>query len=335
MQHDFGLSRGEAIDRLARDHAASTTAEQVSTALGSTFGGAWIDDQQRLIVAATDRAAFGQIRAAGAVPRLVANSEQQLDTVKVNLDRAATPSAEAVSSWYVDVTTNTVVVQALPGGETAAAEFVQASGVDAGSVRIEVSSEAPTTMYNIIGGDAYYMSSGGRCSVGFSVLPRGFVTAGHCGTVGTTTRGFNNAQQGVFQRSNFPGADAAYVATNTNWTVRPWVRQSSSQVYVVRGSQVAAIGATVCRSGSTTGWRCGSITHRNQTVNYPQGAVHGLTRTTACAQPGDSGGSFVAANGQAQGVTSGGSGNCTSGGITFFQPVNPMLSSYGLTLVTN
>jgi streptogrisin C len=63
--------------------------------------------------------------------------------------------------------------------------------------------------------------------------------------------------------------------------------------------------------------------------------VFGLTRTTACAEPGDSGGSFVAANGQAQGVTSGGSGNCTFGGVTFFQPLNPMLNSYNLSLVTN
>ena len=35
-----------------------------------------------------------------------------------------------------------------------------------------------------------------------------------------------------------------------------------------------------------------------------------------------------------QGVTSGGSGNCSSGGTTYFQPVNEILSVYGLTLVT-
>ena len=37
---------------------------------------------------------------------------------------------------------------------------------------------------------------------------------------------------------------------------------------------------------------------------------------------------------QAQGVTSGGSGNCTVGGTTYFQPVNEILSAYGLSLVT-
>jgi streptogrisin C len=72
----------------------------------------------------------------------------------------------------------------------------------------------------------------------------------------------------------------------------------------------------------------------NQTVAYPQGTVYQMTRTTACAQPGDSGGSFVSSTRQAQGVTSGGSGNCSTGGTTFFQPLNEILSVYGLTLVT-
>ena len=45
------------------------------------------------------------------------------------------------------------------------------------------------------------------------------------------------------------------------------------------------------------------------------------------------GGSFITGD-QAQGVTSGGWGNCSSGGETWFQPVNEILSPYGLTLHT-
>jgi hypothetical protein len=41
---------------------------------------------------------------------------------------------------------------------------------------------------------------------------------------------------------------------------------------------------------------------------------------------------LVYSGAQAQGVTSGGSGNCQSGGTTYFQPVNEILSAYGLTL---
>ncbi|WP_435824250.1 carbohydrate-binding protein [Micromonospora echinofusca] len=101
----------------------------------------------------------------------------------------------------------------------------------------------------------------------------------------------------------------------------------------VAGSVEAAVGAAVCRSGSTTGWRCGTIQQKNASVTYPEGTVTGLTRINACAEPGDSGSSWISGN-QAQGVTSGGSGNCTSGGTMYFQPVNAILAAYGLTLVT-
>ncbi|WNG14295.1 ricin-type beta-trefoil lectin domain protein [Cystobacter fuscus] len=49
----------------------------------------------------------------------------------------------------------------------------------------------------------------------------------------------------------------------------------------------------------------------------------------------DSGGSVLSGN-QAQGVTSGISGSCTSSSSpkTYYQPINPILSTYGLTLRT-
>jgi streptogrisin D len=66
-------------------------------------------------------------------------------------------------------------------------------------------------------------------------------------------------------------------------------------------------------------------------VNYAQGTVTGLIRTNICAQPGDSGGSLYAGS-AALGLTSGGSGNCSSGGTTFFQPVTEPLSVYGMSV---
>ncbi|WP_338022671.1 S1 family peptidase [Allosalinactinospora lopnorensis] len=122
----------------------------------------------------------------------------------------------------------------------------------------------------------------------------------------------------------------AYVGNTSNWTPTPYVRGSSQ---AVAGSNEASIGSSVCRSGSTTGWHCGTIEAKNQSVTYPQGTVHGMTRTTVCAEPGDSGGSYITGN-QAQGVTSGGSGNCFFGGTTFYQPVNPILDQWNLTLLT-
>ena len=100
------------------------------------------------------------------------------------------------------------------------------------------------------------------------------------------------------------------------------------------GNTEAPVGAAICRSGSTTGTRCGVIQAKNQTVNYPEGAVTGLTRTNVCAEGGDSGGPWLSGD-QAQGVTSGGSGNCTTGGTTFFQPLNEILAVNNLTLVVS
>lgn len=272
------------------------------------------------------------MRAFGAEPKVVRHSQAELDAFKHELDRAATPDAGAVTGWRVDVASNTVVVQATPGQGQAAAAFIDEAGIDTAGVRVEVSDETPELLYDVRGGDAYYPGSS-RCSVGFSVNG-GFVTAGHCGGVGTSTSGYNQVSQGTVQGSSFPSNDYAWVSVNSNWTPTPLVnRYSGGQTVTVAGAQEAPIGATVCRSGSTTGWHCGTITHKNQTVNYPQGTVTGLTRTTACAEPGDSGGSFLWGD-QAQGVTSGGSGNCTSGGVTYFQPIWPILSTYNLSLVT-
>ncbi|MGI5418902.1 carbohydrate-binding protein [Actinomadura luteofluorescens] len=215
--------------------------------------------------------------------------------------------------------------------------FAKAAGVDAAEVTVKRSAIRPRTYYDLRGGDAYYMNGSGRCSIGFSVTrggTPGFITAGHCGQPGTTTSGYNQVQQGSFQGSSFPGNDYAWVATNGNWSPVARVNgYGSVQDPAVSGSTVAQTGSPVCRSGSTTGWHCGTVQQLNTSVTYPQGTVSGVTQTNVCAEPGDSGGSFISGS-QAQGTTSGGSGDCRSGGTTFFQPVNEGLQVYGLTLYT-
>ncbi|HEY3263503.1 MAG TPA: trypsin-like serine protease [Pseudonocardiaceae bacterium] len=54
-----------------------------------------------------------------------------------------------------------------------------------------------------------------------------------------------------------------------------------------------------------------------------------MTRTNVCAEPGDSGGPLYH-NTVALGLTSGGSGNCRTGGTTSHQPVTEALSRYGV-----
>ena len=92
-----------------------------------------------------------------------------------------------------------------------------------------------------------------------------------------------------------------------------------------------AVGSTVTRRGSTTGIHSGTVQQLNATVNYAEGSVSGLIRTTVCAEGGDSGGSLYRGT-TAFGLTSGGSGNCSSGGTTYFQPVTEALSVYGVSV---
>jgi streptogrisin C len=327
MQRDLGLTAEQARTRLASDDRASRLDHSLRKQLGQQFGGAYIDGGQ-LVVTITDGTRSGEVRTAGAQPRLVARSESTLEAIKSRLDDNLVAAPRTVSGWYVDVANNTVVVNSQPHALAAARAFAAASGAPADAVRVVASTEEPRPLIDVVGGNAYYIG-GSRCSVGFSVT-NGFVTAGHCGNTGAST----SQPTGTFRGSSFPGNDYAWVQVAAGNTPIGAVNNYSGGRVSVAGSQDAAVGATVCRSGSTTGWRCGTIQARNASVTYPQGTVNGLIRTSVCAEPGDSGGSLLAGS-QAQGVTSGGSGNCSSGGTTYFQPVNEILQAYGLTLLTS
>jgi streptogrisin C len=331
MQRDLGLDRDQAERRLVNEAEAGAAAGRLRAALGADFAGAWVrgPESATLTVATTDPADVAAIEARGAHAVVVRHSLADLDAAKARLDRAAARvDTTDVPVRYVDVRTNSLVVQAVRAD--AARSLLAAAGVKA---RVEVSAERPRPLYDLRGGDAYYINNSGRCSIGFPVTrgsQQGFATAGHCGRTGSSTTGSNRVAQGTFQASVFPGNDMAWVATNASWTATPNVNGSAVQV---AGSTQAAVGASVCRSGSTTGWHCGTIQQHNTSVTYPEGTISGVTRTSVCAEPGDSGGSYISGS-QAQGVTSGGSGNCTSGGTTFYQPINPILQAYGLTLKT-
>lgn len=330
VQRDFRLSADQARRRLDAERSATRTLAALRDELRTGYGGAWLNRETgALTVAVTDAALSDEVRAAGAEPRVVTRSAATLDAVKRRLDERAATASPDLPGWYVDPATNTVVVLASAGAEAAARAF---AGDDAASVRVVPTDEAPVPFFDVRGGDAFFINGNARCSVGFSVVG-GFVTAGHCGDVGASTTGFNRQAQGAFTASSFPGDDFGVVRVNGDWTPRPVVNDFNGGEVAVAGSEEAPVGASVCRSGSTTGTRCGVIQAKNATVNYPEGTVTGLTRTNVCAEPGDSGGSWMSGD-QAQGVTSGGSGNCTSGGTTFFQPLNEILQRNGLTLVT-
>ncbi|WP_405811413.1 S1 family peptidase [Streptomyces sp. NBC_00210] len=333
MQQDLGLTKSEAQARLAAEKTATAIDGKARRAAGSSYGGAWFDaDSGKLTVALAGTQKADAVRATGASVRLVTYSAHQLDSVKKKIDALSAPAG--VSSWHVDPKANRVVVNVVASEHRDNdVEAFLARARQAGPVQVKETTAAPKTFAaGTVGGDPYYTGNV-RCSIGFSVYG-GFVTAGHCGRPGAAVRGWDGSAIGSFQGSSFPDNDYAWVSVGNGWWTVPVVLGwGTVPDRLVRGSAEAPVGASICRSGSTSHWHCGAVLAKNETVNYSQGAVHQMTKTSVCAEPGDSGGSFISGD-QAQGVTSGGWGNCSGGGETWYQPVNEILGRYGLTLHT-
>ncbi|WP_371525673.1 S1 family peptidase [Streptomyces sp. NBC_01283] len=333
LQDDLGLTASQARARLAAEKNATRVDRAAQRAAGSTYAGSWYDaDTGKLTVATTSAGRTDALRETGATVRVVRHSAKELDAAKKRIDSLSAP--KGVSSWHVAPRSNKIVVNVVAAqkDDNDVRRFVDRAR-KAGPVQVETVGKAPSTFAaGTVGGDPYYTGNV-RCSIGFSVHG-GFVTAGHCGQAGAAVRGWDNSPIGNFQGSSFPDNDYAYVSVGNGWWTVPvvlgWGTVSDQ---LVRGSAEAPVGASICRSGSTTHWHCGTVLAKNETVNYSQGAVHQMTKTSVCAEPGDSGGSFISGD-QAQGVTSGGWGNCSGGGETWHQPVNEILGRYGLTLHT-
>lgn len=355
MQRDLGIFPGQIPQYLKTERVAQTQSRAAEQRLGRSYAGSWIerngDGSFKFVIGSTGGASTAAVTIPGAEIRQVRYSMRQLEASRAQLDGLQKRSAimarramQGVQSWYVDPRTNSVVVRVSPDAQERAIDFVAASGADSGTIRIDPIVGELQPMATVYGGIEYVINGRSLCSVGFSVTrgsERGFISAGHCGKPGNSVT-ISNQSVGTFVFSNFPTNDASYVRTNGNATLSGLVLKYDGYGVPVRGSSEVGIGAAVCRSGRTTGYRCGSIQAKNVTVNYAEGTVYGLTQSNACVGGGDSGGSWITSSGQAQGVTSGGNSapgtreNCTlpaSQRSTIFQPVNPILSGYGVSLV--
>jgi streptogrisin D len=266
------------------------------------------------------------VRAAGWTPKFVARSGAQLAAAEAALLKSPTVVGTAIAT---DPVANQVVLTVYGQAKGAALTKLLATAKAAGTaVRVERVA-APLTKL-ITGGDAIY-GGGSRCSLGFNVRnsagTRYFLTAGHCTNIASTWTTSGGTVLGTRTGTSFPGNDYGIVRYASTFTNNPGMVGSQD----ITSSGTPAVGSSVTRRGSTTGIRSGSVTALNATVNYAQGSVYGLIRTTVCAEPGDSGGPLYRST-TAFGLTSGGSGNCSTGGTTYFQPVTEALNVYGVSV---
>lgn len=267
-----------------------------------------------------------------AAPAASTHSAAALANVVQALDKSARIPGTA---WAIDSRTSQVVVS-LDQSVTGAKLTKVTTVLSKFGTAIRTERVAGTFHKFAAGGDAIY---GGqyRCSLGFNVRNSAgayyFLTAGHCGNIASTwySNSAKTAVLGTTQGSSFPGNDYAIVKYTNGSTPPGTVDLYNGSSQDITSAANAFVGEAVKRSGSTTGVHSGSVTATNATVNYAEGSVTGLIKTNVCAEGGDSGGSLFDGT-KALGLTSGGSGNCSSGGITYFQPVTEALSVYGVSV---
>jgi len=250
-------------------------------------------------------------------------SADALATVRNAVERSGVDGI----AWYTDATADRVVITAdSTVSSTEIATLKRAAGTKVGALRISRATGVYTPLLSA--GAAIY---GGqyRCSLGFNVVSGStyyFLTAGHCGSLVSTwyTNSGHTTLIGPTVSYSFPGNDYALVRYDNTSLTHPGGYSVAD----------AFVGESVKRTGSTTGTHSGTVTALNVTVRYrghPGGTVSGLIQTTVCAEGGDSGGPLYDGT-KALGLTSGGSGDCTSGGTTFFQPVREAANAYGVTI---
>ncbi|GAB3668139.1 S1 family peptidase [Streptomyces sparsus] len=312
--------------------AEMRTAASLEKSLGSRTTGAYLHPRTgELTVNVTDTAAERKVRAAGAVPRRVSRGPAQLEAAVDTLaERAAIPG----TSWGVDPVTNRVEVHV--DESVSAHELAQLDEVVedlGGSARLTRVEGTYTTEVN--GGDAIW-AGGSRCSAAFNVAKGGvkyFLTAGHCTNISANWQASNGGHNiGVRAGTSFPTNDYGIVRYTDNSQAPGRVNLYNGSYQDIARAGDPVVGQAIRKSGSTTGVTNGTVRAVNVTVNYSQGAVHGMVRTNACSAGGDSGGAHFV-NNVAFGIHSGGTGSCVNGvGGAIFQPVLEALSVYGVSI---
>ncbi|MET7905543.1 S1 family peptidase [Streptomyces sp. NPDC005355] len=315
--------------------AAADIASELASKLGEAFGGAYYDkDKQQVIVnvVGDSNNVNVEVKKAGAVARSVKNSTADLKTAAKTLKTKATIPGTA---WSVDPKTNELRVTADSTVTGAKWDTVQSTVKSLGAGMATVKRSAGEFKTFAAGGDAIF-GGGARCSLGFNVTTDsgapGFITAGHCGVAAKEwSDSQNGAPVAAVQKATFPGDGDFSLLTydDANTNAPSTVNTGGGKTVNITQAAEATVGQQVERMGSTTGLHDGTVTGLDATVNYPEGTVSGLIQTDVCAEPGDSGGSLFTQDGSAIGLTSGGSGDCTAGGETFFQPVTTALAAVG------
>ncbi|GGM37912.1 S1 family peptidase [Promicromonospora citrea] len=224
-------------------------------------------------------------------------------------------------AWHTDETTGTVVVRT--DSTVTAAERERLRQV---ADTVEVRPTDGVFDLRLAPGDAIY-GPDYRCSMAFNVSNhkgKHLLTAGHCGEEVETWYADEDGDVlvGSTVAASYPSNDFAVVRYENQARERPGGFTAGK----------AEVGLEATRDGTASGEHSGEVTAINVSVKYEGGvAMHGMIEADICSEPGDSGGALYTGS-TALGITSGGSGDCSSGGISFYQPIIEVLAAYNVEL---
>ncbi|TDD58577.1 S1 family peptidase [Actinomadura rubrisoli] len=185
------------------------------------------------------------------------------------------------------------------------------------------------------GGEPIFARGGVRCTLSFNVRKSGtyyFLTTGACAEVGLkiyadpaltvelgTVVAVTNTATGLVRYVNPRVERPGSVRTPTG----------SQDVTAARSPEV---GRRACRTSAVTGIKCGTVTARDQSVRFQKGTITGLARTTICTRRGETPGAPYLSGTFALGLRMGAGENCAGGGSSFFQPIDEVLSAFGVNV---
>lgn len=355
LAKDYGIPAEEGQRRIARQDEQAALATKLRKRLGARFGGAWVDHDRggKLMVAVTGKSAVPTVSAlaskAAAEAVVVRRGMSELQKMSEELGKRIAKANKGAEHGLQSavVTEKNVLRLDLPQGRELTGEQQRtvrwAERKFGDALVIDTYQHASEPLYcggqyscdpPLRSGLAIY-GGNTRCTSAFMAYAGSsyyMLTAGHCTEAASYWQvpTYSYGYQGVGSTASYHfGYYGDYAAVRISdpafWQPRGWVYTTQP----IRSWNYDYVGQYVCKQGSTTGYTCGQITDTNATVYYPGRTLTGMTWSTACVAPGDSG-SGVYNGSTAHGILSGGP---NSGCGMIHEPISRALSSLGVTLL--
>ena len=318
-----GIDVAQVSERLELDQLAGQVEADARDLAPATFAGAWIDhDAGGAISLAFTRDAFPTVaRLAEGFPRPLllkaVPARRSLRSLRALQDRIAASGIRRRFELGIDqrrnVVTMTVRRRTRAFASRMAARFGDAVVVRHGSLSAPKVCTSAECEYTLRGGLNVH------CSTGFAVRrnsngARDILSAGHCDG---TNRYHSGLLYGtVVDRQVSGSVDAERHTVGNGFAARGWIfMASNNRTWGVtsRGTYAGlAIGATVCKSGRTSGVTCGRVSDKDARPGYVTNSSRFIRADGMCTKGGDSGGS-VFIDHKAVGLLSGGDRGDTCG----------------------